>query len=164
MIAFPFPFAAKVLVDAATDAEADTMAEIHGQAFARTWSGEDFATLLAQSTTFALAVRRESIFGTRRMVGFVLVRVAADEAEILTIAVGRDVRGRGYGRKLMEEALRRLYRDRVAACFLEVNRSNAAAVHLYRSLGFVVAGERQRYYSEPTESDTTALVMRLQLR
>jgi [ribosomal protein S18]-alanine N-acetyltransferase len=64
----------------------------------------------------------------------------------------------------MEEALRRLYRDRIAACFLEVNRSNAAAVHLYRSLGFVVAGERKRYYSEATEGDTTALVMRLQLR
>jgi ribosomal-protein-alanine N-acetyltransferase len=98
------------------------------------------------------------------MVGFVLVRVAADEAEILTIAVKRNARGRGYGRRLIEEALRRLYRDRVAACFLEVNRSNTAAVRLYRSLGFVVAGERQRYYSEGGDGDTTALVMRLQLR
>ncbi len=164
MMAFPFPWAARIWVEEATIAEVDTMAEIHGQGFARTWSGEDFASLLAHDTAFALAIRREGIFGSRKMVGFVLVRVAADEAEILTIAVRRDVRGRGYGRKLMEEALRRLYRDRIAACFLEVNRSNASAVHLYRSLGFVVAGERQRYYSEATEGDTTALVMRLQLR
>jgi ribosomal-protein-alanine N-acetyltransferase len=159
-----FPFAARVTVDEAASAEADTMADIHGQAFARTWSGDDFVSLLAQRNAFALAVRREGIFGTRKMMGFILVRVAVDEAEVLTIAVRRDARGRGYGRKLMEEALRRLYRDRVAACFLEVNRSNASAVHLYRSLGFVVAGERQRYYSEVTDGDTTALVMRLQLR
>jgi len=65
---------------------------------------------------------------------------------------------------LMEEALRRLYRDRIATCFLEVNRSNEAAVRLYRSLGFVVVGERQRYYSEAASGDTSALVMRLQLR
>ena len=159
-----FPSFARITLDEVATAEADTLADIHGQAFAHTWSGEDFATLLAQRGTFALAVRREGIFGTRRMVGFVLVRVAADEAEILTIAVRRDARGKGHGRKLMEEALRRLYRDRIATCFLEVNRSNAAAVGLYRSLGFVVAGERQRYYSEATSGDTSALVMRLQLR
>lgn len=162
MIAFPFQ--ARIIVDDVATGEADALADIHGQAFARTWSGEDFATLLAQRGTFALAVRRQSFFGTRRLIAFVLVRIAADEAEILTIAVARDVRGKGYGRKLMEEALRRLYRDRIATCFLEVNRSNAAAVRLYRSLGFVVAGERQGYYSEAAASDTSALVMRLQLR
>jgi [ribosomal protein S18]-alanine N-acetyltransferase len=159
-----FPLFSRILLNEAVTSEADALAEIHGEAFARTWSGEDFATLLAQRSTFALAVRRENIFGSRRMVGFVLVRVAADEAEILTIAVRRDSRGRGYGRMLMEEALRRLYRDRIATCFLEVNRSNDAAVRLYRSLGFVVAAERARYYSEATAGDTSALVMRLQLR
>jgi ribosomal-protein-alanine N-acetyltransferase len=164
MMAFPFLPFQRVTLTEAMPAEADTLAEIHGQAFAHTWSGEDFATLLRAANTFALAVRRDGIFGTRRMMGFVLVRVAADEAEVLTIAVRPAARGRGYGRMLMEEALRRLYRDRIAKCFLEVNRSNAAAVRLYRSLGFVVAGERQRYYSETTEGDTTALVMRLQLR
>ena len=154
----------RITLDEARPHEADALADIHGQGFARTWSGEDFATLLAQPTNFALAVRREGIFGTRRMMGFALVRVVADEAEILTIAVRRSARGHGYGRMLMEEALRRLYRDRIATCFLEVNRSNAAAVGLYRSLGFVVAGERRRYYSEATAGDTSALVMRLQLR
>jgi ribosomal-protein-alanine N-acetyltransferase len=160
----PLLFGSRVFVDEATSSEAEALAEIHGQAFARTWSDEDFATLLAQRGTFALALRREGIFGSRRIMGFVLVRVAADEAEILTIAVRSSARGRGYGRKLMEEAVRRLYRERIAHCFLEVNRSNTAAVRLYRSLGFVVAGERERYYAEGAGGDTTALVMRLQLR
>jgi len=140
------------------------LAEIHGAAFARTWSADDFAALIADPVVFALAVRRRSLFGATRVAGFVLVRVAAGEAEILSIAVDPRSRGRGYGRLLVEEALRRLYRERVAACFLEVDRDNRAAVRLYRSLGFEVAGERPRYYPDARSGDGTALVMRVQLR
>ena len=64
--------------------------------------------------------------------GFVLFRNAGDEAEILSIAVRRSHRGRGHGRLLMDEALRRLYRERIKTCFLEVDPDNAAAVSLYR--------------------------------
>jgi ribosomal-protein-alanine N-acetyltransferase len=154
----------RVFVDELGLAEADALADIHRGAFARTWSEEEFAALLAEAAVFAIGVRRQSLFGGRRLVGFVLVRVAADEAEVLTIAVRAESRGRGYGRLLMEEALRRLYRERVAACFLEVDRDNRVAVALYRSLGFVVAGERKRYYADPQSGDGTALVMRLQVR
>ena len=42
--------------------------------------------------------------------------------------------------------MRRLYREGAAACFLEVNEANAAAVRLYRSLGFEVVGKRKGYY------------------
>jgi ribosomal-protein-alanine N-acetyltransferase len=119
---------------------------------------------MAGANVFVLAVRRESPFGLRRMVGFVMVRIAADEAEILTIAVGRARRGNGFGRMLMEEALRRLYRERVAACFLEVSRDNARAVGLYHRLGFEEVGARKGYYASVAGSDGSALVMRLQLR
>ena len=104
------------------------------------------------------------IFSGRRLVGFVLVRVAADEAEILTIAVRPRDRRRGYGRMLMEEALRRLYRNGAAACFLEVDRGNGAAIALYRSLGYQPAGERKNYYRGGGAGEGTALVMRVQLR
>ena len=160
----PLPWRPRVYLDTVSLAEADRLAEIHGGAFTRTWSEDDFAALLADAAVFAIVVRRQSFFGVRRLAGFVLVRVAADEAEILTIAVRPENRGRGFGRLLMEEALRRLYRERVAACFLEVDRGNQAAVSLYRSLGFVVAGERKRYYPDPRSGDGAALVMRVQLR
>ena len=64
----------------------------------------------------------------------------------------------------MEEAIRRLYREGVAACFLEVDEANAAAVRLYRSLGFEVVGERKGYYQASQAGEGTALVMRVQLR
>jgi ribosomal-protein-alanine N-acetyltransferase len=144
--------------------DAEQLAEIHAAAFARTWSAHDFALLLAERNVIGIGVRRHSWFRGRRLAGFVLVRIAADEAEILTIAVHPYERRRGYGRLLMEEALRRLYREHVATCFLEVDRDNAAAVGLYRALGYDAVGERKRYYPATGAGDGTALVMRAQVR
>jgi ribosomal-protein-alanine N-acetyltransferase len=154
----------RVFVDEVKIADADALVDIHAEAFARAWSADDFASLISGGNVFALGVRRESIFGMRRLAGFVIFRVAADEAEILTIAVRRASRGKGYGRLLMEEAMRRLYRDRVAACFLEVDRGNQAAIGLYHGLGFEDVGVRKGYYRAGVDPEGSALVMRLQLR
>jgi ribosomal-protein-alanine N-acetyltransferase len=64
----------------------------------------------------------------------------------------------------MNEALRRLYRERIRSCFLEVDPDNAAAVALYRSLGFVQVGSRKGYYERPGGTTGGALVMRLVLQ
>ena len=161
----PFASRVRLFVDDAGTADADAMAEIHGESFVRAWSPFDFASLVGQPAVFALGARRVPFSGPRRMVGFVLVRSAADEAEILTIAVRGSARRRGLGRSLMDEALRRLYRDRIATCFLEVDPDNAAAIGLYRSFGFDVVGERKGYYRKAAGATAApALVMRAQLR
>lgn len=154
----------RVFIDEPTANELDELAEIHADGFARGWSAEDFATLMSDTNVFVVVLRHESVFGSRRMLGFVLVRMAADEAEILTIAVSRSRRGKGYGRLLMEEVMRRLYRERVGTCFLEVNRDNDRALGLYRTLGFEEVGIRKGYYDSSAGADGSALVMRLQLR
>jgi ribosomal-protein-alanine N-acetyltransferase len=153
-------------VDGALPEEAEVLADIHRDAFRRTWSAHEFSALLTDPSVFALVARQTSLFGSRRVAGFVLVRFAADEAEILSIAVRPNLRRRGVGRLLMNDVSRRLYRERIARLFLEVDRANAAAVALYRSLGFTVAGERKQYYASPAtrDGDGTALVMRLQVR
>jgi ribosomal-protein-alanine N-acetyltransferase len=153
----------RAFIDSPRANEVETLAAIHRDAFRRTWSAHDFTALMSEPNVFALAVRVTPLFGARRLAGFVLVRYAADEAEILTIAVAPKARRRGYGRMLMEDVIRRLYREHVASLFLEVDRANAAAAALYRSLGFVVAGERKNYYGA-SDGDGTALVMRLQVR
>lgn len=153
-----------VTIDGAGLADAGDLATIHGEAFHRTWSAEEFSALLADPSVFGLVARRSGWFAPRAIVAFVLVRFAADEAEILTIATASSHRRRGYGRMLMEDVARRLYRERIESLFLEVERGNAAAVGLYRSLGFAVVGERRNYYPMPQGGDATALVMRLQVR
>jgi ribosomal-protein-alanine N-acetyltransferase len=151
-------------IDGALPEEAVQLAEIHREGFRRTWSAHDFQTLMQDPSVFVLVLRLTSPLGAKRLAGFVTVRFAADEAEILTIAVSPRYRGRGYGRMLMDDVIRRLYRERIARLFLEVERTNRAAVRLYQRLGFAVAGERRNYYAEPSTGDGTALVMRLQVR
>lgn len=158
MIAWPWVVRTHLVTVARSEAEA--LAEIHAAAFGHAWSAEEFAALLGDRGVFAVGVRRAG-----RLAGFVLARVVADEAEILTIAVRRPYRRRGLGRMLMDEALRRLHRAGAAACFLEVDRGNVPAVALYRSLGFDVTGERRNYYrAGPAGGDGSALVMRVQFR
>ena len=159
-----WPWSPRGFVDGAHPDEAEALAEIHRDAFRRTWNAHDFIALMVDPSVFALAVRVKPPFGARRLAGFVLVRFAADEAEILTIAVHSRYRRQGYGRLLMEDVQRRLYREGIASLFLEVDRTNRAAVRLYRSLGFEVAGERRNYYADSKAGDGTALVMRLQVR
>lgn len=144
--------------------DTERLAAIHAAGFpGAAWSAADLAALLREETVFGLVARRANAFGTRSAVGFVLIRSVAGEAEVLTVAVAASHRRRGVGRALMEEAMRRLYRDRVGALFLEVDAGNEAALALYRRLRFAKVGERKGYYAHGTVPGATALVMRADL-
>jgi len=84
-----------------------------------------------------------------RVLGFLVVRqVAANEREILNLAVDPSERRRGVARKLLKtELLRAKMR-----WFLEVRAFNSSAIKLYESAGFREAGRRESYYRNPTES------------
>lgn len=152
------------VIEDARPSDTSLLSEIHGRSFTRTWSEDEIAALAASDGVTVLVVRRANPLGTRTPVGFAIVRSAADEAEVLTIAVEPGQRGRGYGRALIEEAMRRLYADRIEALFLEVEEANAPAVGLYRSLGFREVGRREAYYAAAGDGSGGALVMRCDLR
>lgn len=162
MMRLPFFSAPDVEVVPLGFADADEVATLHREDFSRPWSGTEFETLMAQDTVFGFAARP---FGRRGapLAGFVLSRLAAGEAEILTIAVARRVRRGGIGRKLMDAVLRRLHAERAEALFLEVDETNAPAIALYRRLGFREVGRRAGYYGVAKQK-SDALVMRRDLR
>ena len=84
-------------------------------------------------------------------VGFLFGRIAADEFEILNMAVQKAHRRRGIGSKLLESALEF---SRIAGCsraYLEVRASNAPAIALYTRHGFTQCGRRTQYYRDPSE-------------
>ncbi len=151
------------LIEEATDKDFDQLAQIHARSFSHEWDSSELASLSSQNGVKIFLARRSDPFGSRNPVGFVTLRTVADEAEILTIAVDPRQRGRGVARKLMETARYRLYAERVKDLFLEVDAANAAAVSLYKSLGFKEVGKRKGYYAE-SDGDGTALVMRYDLR
>lgn len=96
------------------------------------------------------------------LVGYAGLRAPSNarEADVQTIAVAPDARGRGLGRALMERMLVQARERRMREVFLEVRADNPVARGLYQSLGFVELGVRPRYY-QPEGVD--AVVMRLTL-
>jgi ribosomal-protein-alanine N-acetyltransferase len=154
----------RIFFDEVRDAaDLEALANIHAEGFRRGWSVDEFESLLADDTVRCILLRRESVIGWRRILGFVIARNTAGEAEILTVAVSLARRGQGFGRRLMDELLRRLYADRATEIFLEVDENNPPAIALYRRLGFVEVGRRKGYYRGADGRESGALVLRLQL-
>lgn len=153
-------------IAAMTEEHAPVLAMLHREDFARPWTDGEFVSLLLQDTVFGF-VALETGNARAGPVGFVLARAAADEGEILTIAVARAHRRHGLGWQLMDAALRELYGQRAEALFLEVDETNQPALGLYRRLGFRQVGRRPAYYDRPGaagDGKSAALVMRRDLR
>jgi ribosomal-protein-alanine N-acetyltransferase len=82
---------------------------------------------------------------------FLLAWLVADELHILGVATAPPYRRRGASRALMAAALEFAQRERVRLVLLEVRRSNHAAIHLYRALGFSAMAVRPHYYADNSE-------------
>ena len=91
------------------------------------------------------------------------MRVVADEAEILTLAVHPEARGRGQGARLVAEGVAAAGARGAYRIFLEVADDNASARAVYARAGFVEAGRRTAYYSRPDGSRADALLLSLNL-
>lgn len=83
--------------------------------------------------------------------GYAALRIVADEAELLRIGVLPDMRGKGYGRELLERVTAFAREHGAAAMTLEVRAGNETARRLYESAGFAEEGRRKNYYREPAE-------------
>jgi ribosomal-protein-alanine N-acetyltransferase len=138
----------------ATAADAAAMACVHATAFGSPWSAEDIQRFADEPGGFALAA--ESAAG---LAGFILCRVMAGEAEILTLAVRPRSRRRGVARSLVEAALAVAAQTAEAMC-LEVAEDNPGALALYQRTGFAAVGRRARYYARPSAMPVDAIVMR----
>ena len=94
------------------------------------------------------------------LVGYAGVLRAGSDADILTVAVAPGQRGNGHGAALVAELVAVAESWRCQAVFLEVEQDNAAAIGLYRTMGFGELGVRRHYYGQQRH----ALTMRRQLR
>ncbi len=131
-------------------ADAVDLARLHATAFPEPWDARAMAALLVATGTLALMSEG----------GFILIRAAADEAEVLTLAVSPAARRRGLGRALVEAAVDAAYRGGAASLFLEVADDNEAALALYASAGFEPVGRRAGYYHRRQGVAVDALVLR----
>jgi ribosomal-protein-alanine N-acetyltransferase len=86
-----------------------------------------------------------------RIVGYILFWLLPDEVDIHNVAVHKDFRRRGLGRRLLERAVSEARGRGSSRITLEVRKSNLAAQKLYESMGFIVTGVRKGYYSDDGE-------------
>lgn len=142
-------------VEPAEETDAATIAKLHADGFYRGWPREEFAA--------AIAARETPVYvacdARHKVAGFIMIRLTADEAEVITIAVDRKWRGKGVGRALLRAALEDLTMTPARRLFLEVAADNNPALRLYRTEGFAEVGRRAGYYPRPDGTPATALVM-----
>jgi ribosomal-protein-alanine N-acetyltransferase len=141
--------------------DASDMARIHGEGFHRAWSTLEIERLLTDPAVLADAALVGGDDG--RLAGFVLSRRAADEAEVLTIAMTTRQRGNGIAGRLLSQHMKTLAYAGTRVLFLEVDEGNDPALALYRRAGFTEVGRRVAYYRKADGSAATALVLRRSL-
>ncbi|ETR77996.1 alanine acetyltransferase [Afipia sp. P52-10] len=149
---------ASTSVEPATIRDAAKLSQLHRASFHRGWGQGEFESMLAERNTFA-----DRLMLGRTPIGFIISRIAADEAEILSVAVASARRGKGYSRNLLSHHLGHLAGRGVRRVFLEVEENNQPAVRLYQRAGFRTVGRREQYYRDPTGAKLNALVMQRDL-
>ena len=126
---------------AATPAHAAAMALLHGRVFAarERWGADAISLQLGLPGAFGWIAPAG---------GMSLARGAADEAEVLTLAVDPAVQRHGLGRALLQQTLATARQRGANAMFLEVASGNGPGRALYAASGFVAVGCRRGYYPD----------------
>ena len=138
------------------------LAELHGTLFPQPWDAASFQRLLGHPGSTAFLARMGQP-PQPETVGFILGQLAADEAEILTLGVRADRQRHGIARRLVEAMARAAKKAEARRLHLEVGESNAAALALYKVLGFQETGRRKGYYERPGRPPEDAVGLSLVL-
>jgi len=146
------------LIRRATLYDATIMAALHATSFAKPWDAAAMAQFLASPEVLCLVGSADD--GSGGIVGGMLIaRRAADEAELLTLAVAPACRRAGLGRALLASAMTMLKEAGAVRLLLEVEEGNTAALRLYRSLGGEPVGRRPGYYEGRADAAIFSLAL-----
>ncbi len=135
----------------------DEVLKIEEDSFPQPWSRNIFEKELKNQVSYSLAgwLTRDS---SDLLVAYVFFWIVQGEAHILNLTVRGEFQRMGLSKRLLEFVLSFMSEKGVEDIFLEVRRSNKAAISLYENFGFKVFYERKNYYE-----DEDALVMGLAL-
>ncbi len=130
------------------------VANLEKECFSHPWTEESLEESLGNPNSyFFVATDAED-----KTIGYIGTYIVRDEAYVTNVAVTESERGRGVGRALVERAVENARACNASFISLEVRLSNAAAVSLYKSVGFESVGVRPNFYRDPDED---ALIMTL---
>ncbi len=139
--------------------DAPDLASLHAQALPPGWPAADFAASCNNANRIVLkASDGESL------AGLAVLQFAADEAEILSIAVAEEARRRGVASAMMKACAAACEQKLISHLYLEVAEGNGPAQKLYAKFGFRLLAHRKNYYQAAGSAPVTALIMRLDIQ
>lgn len=129
-----------------TAAETGQVAAIAAEVFSQPWTKQALDDSLSGDDNFFLLCMEEDA-----VLGYCGLYMAADEGEIINVAVKPEYRGQGIAHQLMQALLAKGNTQGISRYFLEVRVSNTAAIALYEKNGFIRQGIRKNFYQSPKE-------------
>lgn len=94
----------------------------------------------------------------QKIIGYGILKIVLNEAELLNIAINPQQQGCGLGKCLLAHLMQEAKKLGADECFLEVRETNLSAYRLYENFGFNEIGRRANYY--PTKQGfEDALIM-----
>ncbi len=139
----------------ATAGDAQGLADLYAEALPPGWPAHELAAACADANRAVLKAANGA-----HLHGFLILQFAADEAEILAIAVAKDRRRLGNAASLLRGGIRACQSQFISCIYLEVAEGNTPARKLYEQFGFLAIGRRENYYRTPSSALETALIMR----
>lgn len=127
------------------DSHIDAVAELETECFSQPWSANALREELNNESSHFLVAIGDGV------AGYIGVQEICGEAYVTNVAVFEKYRKMGIGRLLLQAACDGAKGRGCEFITLEVRQSNTAAINLYESEGFEVAGVRKNFYSHPTE-------------
>ena len=126
--------------------DAGAAAEISRHCLEESWDEKDFCESLERDYTALFAAEKDGA-----IIGYAVFYLAADQAELVSIAVIPEERQCKAATEIMENSLRNVYDRGVRLVTLEVRESNIPARRLYEKFHFEILGKRKRFYQNPQE-------------
>lgn len=154
-----------IAVDLASIQHAAQISALHNQVFSTGWSEDVITKILNDRFCRIWCAGKCSTMQNdfESIAGFLIARIAADEVEILSLAVAPELRQHGIGKRLVQALISGLSNDSIANVYLEVAIDNSAAQSLYKSCGFKEVGRRPNYYSRDGGVSCDALILSIEL-
>ena len=84
------------------------------------------------------------------IVAYCMVKITDNEFEIINFAVAPLFQRKGRGKLILEFFLKQIPIN--SSVFLEVKKSNAAAINLYNNTGFQIINIRYNYYKDGSDA------------
>ena len=132
--------------------------EIERLSFPNPWHESTFrGEVQHRPISFPIVIVHETL---GRVIGYIIYWVIGEDVQVNNIAVHPEFRRMGIGEKMLRQVIEEVRFRGARLITLEVRPSNAAAMSLYRKLGFRMMGIRKGYYTMPPED---AVVLGLHL-